>query len=220
VDIADVTNIRPTAREEPKPAEQPPEEVVPPAPEPQPQAAAEAAEDTPPPPPEESPEPEERTPPPPPRKPTPPKPQTAWNPDSIVALLDKRAPRTAPPQQAPRAARTQRGIGDMNAATMDIKAAFQKQMQQCWYLDAGVPNPERLIIKMEIRLTPDGHLAGSAQLSPETRAAMNSDPYMRAAGEAALRAVGQCEPYRLPQDRYAMWRELDLEFTPKEMVGQ
>jgi colicin import membrane protein len=218
VDIAETTNIKPTVAEEPQPVEQP-QEIVPPAPEPEPQQEAAAAEEAPPPPPEELERPEERAPPPPERKPQPPKPTANFDPDRILALLDKRAPRAASPAPAPRAQRTQRGIGDMNAATMDIQAAFLQQMRDCWNFPAGAPDPEELIVEMDIRLTPDGHLAGQPELSSATRAAMNSDPFMRAAGEAALRAVSICEPYRLPQDRYSAWRELKLIFDPTKMVG-
>jgi colicin import membrane protein len=222
VDIADVTNIRPQVSEEPKPVEQP-EELVPPAPEPEPQAEAAAAEEAPPPPPDEADDPKEAAPPPPPPKPTPPKPPkptTAFDPDRILALLDRRAPKPSAPAPAPRAARTQRGIGDMSAATMDIQAAFLQQMRECWNFPAGAPNPEQLIVEMDIRLSPDGHLVGRPQLSSATQAAMSGNPFMKAAGEAALRAVGVCEPYQLPQDRYDRWRELTLIFDPTKMVGR
>jgi outer membrane biosynthesis protein TonB len=219
VDIADATNIRPQMREEPKPVEQPPEEVAPPTPEPQVAEAAPQEEEAPPPP-EEQPKAPEVAPPPPQRKPPPPKPTATFDPDRILALLDKRAPRAAAPAPAPRGERTQRGIGNMNAATMDIQAAFLQQMRECWNFPAGAPNPEELIVTMDIRLTPDGHLAGSPELSADTRAAMRGNAFMRAAGEAALRAVSICEPYRLPQDRYAQWRELTLVFDPTKMVGR
>ena len=108
----------------------------------------------------------------------------------------------------------------MNAATMDIQAAFLTQMRECWNFPAGAPHPEELIVEVEIYLTRDGHLAGAPELSGATRAAMARNPYMRAAGEAALRAINICEPYRLPADRYDSWRDLNLVFDPSKMVGR
>jgi outer membrane biosynthesis protein TonB len=220
VEISDTTNIKPTVAEEPKPVEQP-EEAVPPAPEPEPQQTAEAAaEEAPPPPPEESEKPAEPTPKPPPQKPQPPKPTANFDPDRILALLDKRAPRAAAPAAAPRAQRTQRGIGNMDAATQDIQAAFLQQMRECWNFPAGAPNPEELIVEMNIRLAPDGNLIGNPELVSPTDAEKASNGFRRAAADAALRAVHTCQPYQLPQDRYAKWRELNLVFDPSRMVGR
>ena len=53
----------------------------------------------------------------------------------------------------------------------------------------------------------------------DTASAANG--YTRAALEAASRAVYQCQPYRLPQDRYNDWREINpLRFDPRQMMGQ
>lgn len=220
VEISDATNIRPQAREEPKPTPEPPQEEVPPAPEPEPQAEALPAPE--PPPPEEKPEAREPAPPPPQQKPRTPKPDASSDFDRILnrVLADNRPPRTAAPAPAPRGPRTQRGIGNMDAATMDIQAAMRRQMMECWNIPAGAPNAEELIVFVKIRLTPDGNLAGAPELSGETRAAMTSNPYMRTAAESVLRALSICEPYRLPQDRYALWREMDMEFNPRKPLGQ
>src|ERR1700741_1207622 len=218
VDIAEVTNIAPQTREEPKPVEQPPEEAAP-APELEQHADADL-QDALPPPPDELARADEPTPPPPTEKPHPQKPDTAFDPDRILALLDKRAPRTAPPAPAPRGPRNMRGIGAQDALTMDIQAALLEQMRECWNVPAGAPNPEQLVVQVEVYLTRDGHLAQAPQLSDESRAAMSGNPYMRAAAEAALRAISICEPYRLPPDRYDVWRDIVMTFDPNKMVGR
>ena len=158
-------------------------------------------------------------PPPPTQKPHPQKPDTAFDPDRILALLDKRAPRTGAPATAPRGATTgrHRRAGRL---TMDIQAALLEQMRECWNVPAGAPNPEQLIVQVEVYLTRDGHLAQAPQLSDDSRAAMAGNPYMRAAAEAALRAISVCEPYRLPADRYDVWRDIVMTFDPSKMVGR
>lgn len=234
VDISDLTNIRAESREPPKPPEELLEAVTPtpaveipqpepeptppppqdqpkpqPQPEPAPQETAEAEEPAPPPPPAPKP------------RPAPPKPAVQqWDPSRIEALLDRSTPRTAPPPAAPRGTHNQRGIGEMNAATMDIQAAFLQQMRECWNFPAGAPHPEELVVEMNIRLSKDGHLVGTPELSAFTKAAMARNQYMQAAGDAALRAVHICEPYQLPPDRYNQWRELTLIFDPTKMVGR
>jgi hypothetical protein len=47
------------------------------------------------------------------------------------------------------------------------------------------------------------------------------DPYVRAAAEAARRAIYTCAPFKLPADRYAQWREINpFHFDPSQMAGQ
>jgi len=50
---------------------------------------------------------------------------------------------------------------------------------------------------------------------------MRRDPYFRAAAESALRAVQnpRCSPLRLPPSKYRLWRNMTLEFDPREMLG-
>jgi len=56
---------------------------------------------------------------------------------------------------------------------------------------------------------------------PGTSSAAATIGYTRAASEAASRAVYQCQPYRLPADRYSLWREINpLRFDPRQMMGQ
>jgi hypothetical protein len=235
VEVTEETNIAPTVeKQQPAP---PPERETPPEPQPIEVATAE------PPPPadvELAPpelEPEKPAPPPqkqaqdqapppanpvtPRRRPEPPKKQN-FDVDSVLALLDKRAPAPqAPPANAKPAETTRRGIGDQNALTMDIKDALLTQMRQCWNVPVGAPHPEQLIVQVRVFLAPDGSLAQKPQLEPATLSAANANPYMRTAAEAALRAVSVCEPYKhLPADRYDTWREIVMTFDPSRMVGR
>ena len=38
-------------------------------------------------------------------------------------------------------------------------------------------------------------------------------------GESAIRALQQCNPLRLPADKYAMWQDMIVNFDPKQAVG-
>jgi len=54
-----------------------------------------------------------------------------------------------------------------------------------------------------------------------TSAAAALNPYMRAASEAALRAVNICAPYsNLPADQYGQWNEVSIIFDPTRMAGR
>ena len=114
-----------------------------------------------------------------------------------------------------------KGLGAQDSFTLDIKDALLAQMRECWNVPVGAPKPEELIVQVRIFLLPDGGLAQSPQLESATRAAMASNPFMRTAAEAALRAVNVCAPYkRLPRDRYDSWREIVMTFDPSKMKGR
>lgn len=228
ISIADATNIQATVREQPAP-EPPPvaeperEEVVIEPPEPEPEPAPEALPE---PLPELEPEPEvlaeaepEPTPPPPPvpvEKPEPPREE--FNLDSVIALLDSRTESATPAQPAQE---TRRGIGDRNAMTMTLVDSLRSQMYECWSPPIGAPNPEELIVELDVYLTPNGALARAPQLTAASRLAAAGNPYMRAAAESALRAVNTCVPYRnLPVDQYAQWSEIRITFDPTRLAGR
>jgi outer membrane biosynthesis protein TonB len=219
VTIGQKTNIAPMVKQVPKtpPKEevQPPTPVPTPAPQPAPQEAAEA----PPPPEVETSEPVLKKPPPPVEQK--PKPQQQEKKDkfdinNIMALLDKRAPAAASAPNAKVGQRTIKGIGAQNAMTMDLVDALRNQIAQCWSPPVGAPHPEQLIVSFEMFLNPDGSVAQPPQLLDSS----STDPFGRAAAEAARRAIYTCAPYKLPAERYAQWRDITLKFDPRLMVGQ
>ena len=193
---ADTTNLKPTVQDVPKPDAPPPElgdaaraaggrsaaapeqsEAAPP--EPQQQADAKPSS----------------TPPPIPAQPRlKPKPEAKekFDVDSVLALLDKRTPKAAPPAETEQSDHPTPGIGAQNASTLDLQDALLAQMKQCWNVPVGAPNPEQLIVQLRVFLRPDGSLQ---QAEPEG-ASRNATGYMRVATEAALRAVNVCSPYK------------------------
>ncbi len=223
ITIARQTNIRATARREPKiaPTPTPPAPKAMPTP-PVPQPKAEPA-----PAPEKIPlpkaEPIEKP------APTPVVPKVQPRPapkeeekkknfdvDKVLALLNKVAPSQAAAPNAPEAARTVRGFGAQNAMTADLQDALRSQIQPCWSPPVGAPHPEQLVVSFDLFLNPDGSVAQPPQLLGNS-----SDPYFHAAEEAALRAIYTCAPYKLPADRYGQWREIKpFIFDPRQMTGQ
>lgn len=223
VTLSETTNVAPMVKEQPK--EPPKEEEQPPAPEPVQKTVAAAPTPTE----EEAPPPEETALAPVILKPPPvvPKTKPQSQPDekkekfdinNIVALLDKRAPAAASSPNAKVGNRTIKGIGDQSAMTADLKSMLQSMIYKCWSPPVGAPHPEQLIVSFELFLNPDGTVAQPPQLVGNSGSA--SDPYARAAAEAARRAIYTCQPYQLPADRYAQWRDVTFRFDPRDMVGQ
>lgn len=192
---------------EPEPAPAPipePEPEPAPAPEPEPEAKIE---------PEPEPEPQPQ------RRPTPPReePRPAFDPSQISALLDKlpdEQPRRAAPTQPQRAA-TPSAQTQLTLSEID---AFKVQMRRCWSVPAGAANAQSLAVRIKVFLRPDGSLLQPPQLIDTSRL-QSGDSYYRAAAESAMRAIRRCAPFRMPADKYQSWREIDLNFDPREMLG-
>jgi hypothetical protein len=136
------------------------------------------------------------------------------------ALLNKLTTPDKPVKTAKAGPRVIQGIGTGNLMTADIADALKSQMRRCWSPPTGAPDARDLIVDFDLSLNPDGTV-GRLQMTPGTAAAAAGNAYTRAASEASSRAVYQCQPYRLPPDRYAQWREINpLRFDPREMMGQ
>jgi hypothetical protein len=224
VQVADVTNVAPAAPDPPKPEPQPQQETPPQADPPPPPEAEVAPEPDKPPVPKPAPKEEAVSAPANPVRPRL-KPQRdvpqKFDVDSVLALLDKDAPKKTPVPNAKPADIPVRGIGAQDAFTVDLKDALLSQMRECWNIPNGAPHPEQLIVQVRVFLAPDGSLAQPPQLEPGTRSAAASNPYMRSAAEAALRAINVCEPYKhLPADKYDVWREVVMTFDPGKMLTQ
>ncbi len=224
VTIAPKTNIAPTVRELPKIVQ---EQVQPPQldnlQQPNVPAVQEQAEPAPD---EATSEPVIKKPPPPPMpKLKPQTQQTTQAPpkknasEDFSALLNKLTSPSAAPVNARVAQRTTRGIGQQDAMTMDLVDSLRNQIAQCWNAPVGSPHPEQLIVTLEVFLNPDGSVAQPPQLAADSQAAAAGDPFMRAAADAAKRAIFVCAPYKLPGDRYSTWRDLDVTFDPRKMLG-
>jgi len=148
-------------------------------------------------------------------KPAPPKKNPAQD---FAALLNKLTAPEKPVKNAKPAERAIQGIGSGNAMTANIADALKSQIYRCWSPPMGAPDARDLVVDYALRLNQDGTVA-TLQLTPGTQVMAASNAYTRAAAEAASRAIYQCQPYRLPADRYNVWREINpLRFDPRQMM--
>jgi hypothetical protein len=237
-------NAAPAPVPVPKPEPPPPTPAAPPSATPPPPAAAANAEQqpdkTPPPPP---PKPvEAQAPPPPPPKPEPRKvdaktkaPQTAQTDqkpdtktdtaafDSLLKNLTKAAPipqPDAPPRRqqvaaaAPPSSQPHAPLGSqLTASELDL---VREQIARCWNINAGARDAKDLVVEIRASVQQDGTVT-RADIVDQTRAA--SDPLFRAAAESARRAFfnPNCTPLKLPPEKYATWKDLVVDFSPKDI---
>lgn len=95
---------------------------------------------------------------------------------------------------------------------------IRSQFIPCWAMPAGAKDAHTLAVKVKVTLQPDGTVL-TAAVSPDQMGRYSSDTFFRAAADSAVRAVHKCSPLKnLPPDKYGSWREMELNFDPKDML--
>jgi len=143
----------------------------------------------------------------------------------LSALLDKTPdPKQAPaandaPEKPTNAKGPVRGDAQGRDNTISANEAsflaglMRQAVSRCWNINAGLDGIQQMVVKVEIRLTPEGRLA-----SPPRVVNNQPSPVFRDAADSAVRALVQCEPYILPEDKYAGgWEHMILSFDPARM---
>lgn len=148
----------------------------------------------------------------------------------IAALLDKSRPkpdRTAsetPKPDVKQPTREKESLASTISRSLSTRLtisevdAIRAQIQECWIVPAGARYAEDLSVRLRIFLRRDGGLARTPEVVDSDR--MTRDTHFRTAAEHAVRAVQKCVPLRnLPADKYDRWRDIELTFDPREMLG-
>lgn len=218
-DAATTTEDAPLEAEDapvaPAPEETPQETPPAPAPEPEPEPEPAPPEEEPE---EATPEPEDLGPPPPPRvKPPPPRQRRL---DSLRDLLESREassqarnPNTAPPQGA-----LSRTSGSEGQAVVAFKTAVQAKLQGCWRTSLDAPNPEALLVVVELEFERDGRLAQAPEVKNAAQIALSGNPFWAAAQRRAVAGVVECDrrgEYPPPPEPFEENRRVLVNFRPQ-----
>jgi outer membrane biosynthesis protein TonB len=142
------------------------------------------------------------------------------NVDRMAALLNKLpdAAREARSEDAPQDTPRTKVKGQSSGTRMTMAVneidALRAKIAQCWNPPPGGLGADAIIVKLRLQLNEDGSLIGYP-----TVANSGSSPFFQAAADSAVRAVYQCQPYELPAEKYAVWRDMILNFDPRQMYG-
>ncbi len=142
--------------------------------------------------------------------------------DKIASLIDKTPEKRGSPKSGTKAdtdytgpaAGEREGSGnELTAREEDLlKGKLQGQLTNCWRLPGGGGGVENVIVTVRWRLTRNGELDGTPQVvSPR------NDPVFQAAARAAVAAVTECAPFKLPAERYKFWQTITWDFDPRHM---
>lgn len=141
--------------------------------------------------------------------------------DAVAGLIDKQREPRRPRNEGERADRNQQGAGLGTAEVAAIedraRALVRAHMRRCWRMPIDLPDPERLVVTVQFDINRNGTLNGQPTVTSPRGYAF--DPPMRAAVDAAVRAVRACDPYPLPDDpvvgeHYEIWRTQIYTFRP------
>ena len=141
-----------------------------------------------------------------------------FDPNQIAALIDKSKENTAETLKKNKKL-TQSNIKTAftNALTLSQEDALKAQIFGCWSLPLGLPYQENLLVRIKLRLKPDGTVIRSEILD---HARMNTpgQGFYKVLAESALRAIRICQPLRVPPTGYEKWKDLQLNFDANEML--
>ena len=144
------------------------------------------------------------------------KPQPAFNPDQIAALLDKRDPQrqAATGDQLNQTPSLGTSTGSASTLSQSEIDALRSRLAQLWNPPAGALNPQDLVVKIRIKIGRDGKLAGPPMVLTSGHGSV-----FEAARDGAVRALFQAQPYEmLRPDHYDLWKEMEITFDPREMI--
>ena len=141
-----------------------------------------------------------------------------FDPNQIAALIDKSKEQTAETLKKNQKL-TQSSVKNSfaNALTLSQEDALKAQIFGCWSLPLGLPYQQDLMVRIKLRLRPDGSVLRSEILD---HARMNSpgQGFYKVLAESALRAIRICQPLRVPPTGYEKWKDLQLNFDANEML--
>jgi hypothetical protein len=137
--------------------------------------------------------------------------------ESRLALIDKRTPQRQAAVGATLNDSATLGAATGTAATLSMNEldVLRARLRDCWQPPAGVRDARDLVVTINIQFKKDGSLAADPKI-------VNRSPHpaFQVAAETAVRAIHKCAPFSfMPVAKYEVWKELELDFDPREMSG-
>jgi hypothetical protein len=101
--------------------------------------------------------------------------------------------------------------------TLSEEDALKAQIFGCWSIPLGLPYNENLLVRIKLKLEPDGSVT-KTEILDHARMNKPGQGFYKVLAESALRAVKLCQPLRVPTSGYERWKELQLNFDAREML--
>ena len=142
-----------------------------------------------------------------------------FDPNNIAALIDKSKEETAEIVKTNNDV-TQDQVRNIENSklTLSEEDALKAQIFGCWSIPLGLPYDENLLVRIKLKLKPDGSVT-KTEILDHARMNKPGQGFYKVLAESALRAVRLCQPLRVPASGYERWKELQLNFDAREMLG-
>jgi colicin import membrane protein len=141
-----------------------------------------------------------------------------FDPNKIAALLNRQDPQRHEMTnlQNPNA-KPSPGFANGQSAMLSQTEidALRRRLAQCWNPPAGVADAGKLKVVLRVLFRQDGSVAAPPVLVAGTPSALGP-----AMAESAKRAILSCQPFTmLKPEHYEMWKDMEINFDPSEMLG-
>tara|TARA_Y100000590_G_scaffold321026_1_gene363424 strand:- start:490 stop:1302 length:813 start_codon:yes stop_codon:yes gene_type:complete len=141
-----------------------------------------------------------------------------FDPNQIAALIDKSKEESAETlKKSNKLTQSNVKTSFASALTLSQEDALKAQIFGCWSLPLGLPYQENLLVRIKLKLKPDGTVLRS-EILDHARMNMPGQGFYKVLAESALRAIRICQPLRVPPTGYEKWKDLQLNFDANEML--
>ena len=141
-----------------------------------------------------------------------------FDPNNIAALIDKSKEESAEVLKTKDDITQDQERNVENAGlTLSEEDALKAQIFGCWSIPLGLPYNENLLVRIKLKLKPDGTVS-KTEILDHARMNKPGQGFYKVLAESALRAVKLCQPLRVPTTGYERWKELQLNFDAREML--
>ena len=141
-----------------------------------------------------------------------------FDPNNIAALIDKSKEESAEViKKNNDITQDQEKNIENNGLTLSEEDALKAQIFGCWSIPLGLPYNENLLVRIKLKLKPDGSIV-KTEILDHARMNKPGQGFYKVLAESALRAVKLCQPLRVPTTGYERWKELQLNFDAREML--
>jgi hypothetical protein len=142
-----------------------------------------------------------------------------FDPNNIAALIDKSKEDFGETnKKLNKITQSQDSSMDSSKLTLSEEDALKAQIFGCWSIPLGLPYSEDLLVRIKLKLKPDGTLI-KTEILDHARMNMPGQGFFKVLAESALRAIQLCQPLKVPTSGYERWKDLQLNFDAREMLG-
>jgi len=142
-----------------------------------------------------------------------------FDPNNIAALIDKSKEDFGETnKKINKISQSQDPSMNVSKLTLSEEDALKTQIFGCWSIPLGLPYNENLLVRIKLKLNPDGTLINT-EILDHARMNMPGQSFYKVLAESALRAIQLCQPLKVPTSGYERWKDMQLNFDAKEMLG-